>query len=147
MDKALFLIKPDAVNCRQELAIRDFMIDKKVSLSQEKRLVLSELQAKILCKPHSNKVYFNELVDLLMSGASVAYIAEGHDIINKLHRVVGDFEPARANEGTLRQRFISGTYLFDGFNPIYNSVMFSENLDNVEREINIIYKEEKAKGG
>ena len=139
LNKVLFLIKPDAIQCRQEIAIKKFMRNRKFILKDEKRILLSVLQAKILCKKYKEEVFFNDMIDFLTGGTSIAYIIEGENIIERLKEIVGDLNPSIAEEGTLRSTFINGFFLFEDQSPIYNSVLFSDNIEDAIREINIIY--------
>jgi len=139
MDKILFLIKPDAIQCRQEIAIKMFLKDRNINFYDEKRMLLNELQAKIICKKYRGEEFFERLVNLLISSMSIAYIISGSNIINKMKEIVGDFNPMNAEEGSLRKSFLNSMFLFDGEDPIYNSVIFSEDRESAVRDIKIIY--------
>lgn len=139
MDKILFLIKPDAIQCRQEIAIKMFLKEKNIELRDEKKILLNELQAKVICKKYRNDEFFDRLIDLLTSSMSIAYTITGFNIINKMKEIVGDFNPLEANEGSLRKCFLNSMILFDGGDLIYNSVIFSEDKESAVRDIKIIY--------
>lgn len=141
IERALFVIKPDSVQCRQEIAIKKFMSSCGFKLENEKIIVLSELQSKIICKKYKDEYFFDDLIFLMTGGASIVFTVCGESIVEKLKMNIGDFCPAEAESGTLRNIFINSLFLFDGNNPAYNSVIFSEDSESAEREISIAYGE------
>ena len=138
--KAIFIIKPDAISCRQEIEIKKFVTCLGIILDNEKKVRLDEFQAKILIRKYKDEEFFNDLKDLLKSSFSICYIAHAENIEEKLKNIVGDFDPRLADGASLRKVFFNSACLFEQ-TPIYNTVIFSEDDDESERFLNLIYGE------
>ena len=68
---------------------------------------MTRAQAETFYGVHSERPFFGELVDFMISEPVVVQVLEGEDAIAKNREVMGATNPAEAAEGTIRQRFAS----------------------------------------
>jgi nucleoside-diphosphate kinase len=54
---------------------------------------------------HAGKFFFNDLVDFMSSGPIVAAILEKENAINGFRELIGNTNPEKAEEGTIRKLF------------------------------------------
>ena len=54
------------------------------------------------CRPME---FYDDMVEFSISGDCVVFIAEGSNAIDRLTNLVGHYDPARAEEGTIRRLF------------------------------------------
>tara|TARA_B100001971_G_C18255786_1_gene581976 strand:+ start:1046 stop:1441 length:396 start_codon:yes stop_codon:yes gene_type:complete len=125
------MIKPDAVaenNIGGIIAIIEKSNFKIIAL---KMLLVETKLAKEHYKEHINKPFFKELVEFITSGPSVAIILEGQDCIKNLRDLVGNTNPAKAVQGTIRTKF--------GVDVGRNAVHASDSSEAAIREIDLFF--------
>ena len=78
--------------------------------------------------------FFSRLVDFMTSGPCVVMLLEREDAVAELRRLVGNTDPARAAEGTLRRMY--------GENVTRNAVHASDSVENARMEASRFFREE-----
>ena len=103
LQRTLAIIKPDAVadgNIGNIIAIIEKNGFRIVAM---KMIQLNVTQAQGFYAVHSEKPFFNELVDFMIEGPVVTMILEADDAIMKWRKVMGATNPEKAEEGTIRK--------------------------------------------
>ncbi|HEY9385633.1 MAG TPA: nucleoside-diphosphate kinase [Nitrososphaeraceae archaeon] len=102
VEQTLIVIKPDA--------FRRGLIGKIISRFEDKGFHIKDLKfyefsnenAQKFYAAHREKLFFNELVSFLSSGAVVACILEGNNAINTVRTMIGTTKSFDALPGTIR---------------------------------------------
>ena len=71
----------------------------------QKRLQLTKEQAGGFYAVHSERPFYNDLVNFMMSGPVVVQVLEGENAIAAYRKVMGATNPAEADAGTIRAEF------------------------------------------
>ena len=138
MDRTFSIIKPDATKRNLTGAINKIIEDNKLRIIAQKRIKLSKDQAKNFYSVHSEKSFFNELIDYMTSEPVVVQILEGDNAVQEYRRIMGSTNPADAENNTIRKQH--------GLNVQENSVHGSDSKENAEIEINFFFKNEEIVG-
>ena len=138
MDRTFSIIKPDATKRNLTGAINKIIEDNNLRIIAQKRIKLSKDQAKKFYSVHSEKSFFNELIDYMTSESVVVQILEGNNAVQEYRRIMGSTNPADAENNTIRKEY--------GLNVQENSVHGSDSKDNAEIEMNFFFKNEEIVG-
>ena len=138
MDRTFSIIKPDATKRNLTGAINKIIEENKLRIIAQKRIKLSKDQAKNFYSVHSEKSFFNELIDYMTSEPVVVQILEGDNAVQEYRRIMGSTNPADAENNTIRKEY--------GLNVQENSVHGSDSKENAEIEINFFFKNEEIVG-
>ena len=105
IERTLSIIKPDATrrNITGEIVARFEKAGLKVVA--QRRIRLSEAQAKAFYAVHKDKPFYGSLVAFMTSGPVVVQVLEGESAIAKNREVMGATNPAKAAPGTIRKDF------------------------------------------
>jgi len=129
----LSIIKPDATRRNLTGAINKKIEDSGMHIIAQKRLRLTEDQAKKFYEVHKERPFYMDLVKFMTSGPVVAQVLEGEDAIALYRKVMGATNPANAEAGTIRAEFAESIEA--------NSVHGSDSADNALREIGFFFSE------
>ena len=138
MDRTFSIIKPDATKRNLTGAINKIIEDNNLRIIAQKRIKLSKDQAKKFYSVHSEKSFFNELIDYMTSESVVVQILEGNNAVQEYRRIMGSTNPADAENNTIRKEY--------GLNVQENSVHGFDSKDNAEIEMNFFFKNEEIVG-
>ncbi len=130
--KTFFMIKPDGVkrNLIGEVVSR---VEKEgFVITKMKMMGISDDLAKKHYAEHSEKPFFNDLVDFITSGPVVAMEVEGEDAVSEIRRIMGATNPAEAEPGTIRADL--ATKLEE------NVVHGSDSEESAERELSLFFE-------
>jgi nucleoside-diphosphate kinase len=105
MEKSLVLVKPDAVERGFSGAIIARIEKNGLKLVALKMLQMSRALAERPSAVHIGKPFFPGLIDYITSGPIVAAVFEGEDAINRIRKIMGKTDPAKAEAGTIRKDF------------------------------------------
>ncbi len=133
--RSFVMIKPDGV---QRELIGDIIsrFEKKgVKIIAMKLMIISPELAKKHYQEHSEKPFFDNLIDFITSGPVIAMAMEGECIIKIIRKMIGATNPGDASPGTIR-----GDYVLDTSNNIIHA---SDSVENAKREIDLFFKEEE----
>ena len=104
-NKTFTMIKPDALanghtgNIINDITAAGFKIE------AMKYLQLTQAQAEAFYAVHSERPFFRDLVNFMISGPIVAAILEGENAVENFRNLIGATNPANAAEGTIRKKY------------------------------------------
>lgn len=127
VQKTLSLIKPDAVAKNSASNINLRFEQAGLRIVAQKRLRLTEAQAKEFYKIHSDKPFYNSLCKFMSSGPIIAQVLMGENAVAKNRAIMGATNPASADAGTIRKDF--------GESIDHNAVHGSDSVENATIEI------------
>ncbi len=99
------IIKPDATRRNLTGAINAKIEEAGLRIIAQKRIRLSEEQAKGFYAVHAERPFYGDLVSFMMSGPVVVQVLEGEDAIATYRGVMGATNPSDADAGTIRAEF------------------------------------------
>lgn len=131
-EKSLVLIKPDAV--------KKNLIGKIISCYEENGLKVIELKMEHISEKlaskhyaeHKGKDFYKPLIEFITSEPLCAMVLEGEGAIEKIRKINGATDPAKAAEGTIRKMFADSNR--------ENSVHASDSKESALREIKLWFK-------
>ncbi len=135
MERSLVLIKPDAVREGSSGAIISRLERQGLRLVALKMLHMDQALARRHYAVHEGKPFFNDLVDYITSAPIVAMVFTGEQAVERIRKVMGATDPAKAEEGTIRRDF--------GKNIERNAVHGSDSVENAEKEIKLFFAEDE----
>ncbi|GAB5556185.1 MAG: nucleoside-diphosphate kinase [Schleiferiaceae bacterium] len=99
------MIKPDAVGNGHIGAILAKINEAGFRIESMKLTQLSRKDAETFYAIHNERPFFGELVEYMTSGPIVAAILEKDNAVADFRTLIGNTDPAKADEGTIRQMF------------------------------------------
>ena len=127
MEQTLSIIKPDAVEKNQIGNILSLLEKGGLKIVAAKMLHLTKKQANEFYAIHKGKSFFDELIEFMTSGPVLIQVLSGEKAIEKNREIMGDTNPEKAKEGTIRKIF--------GTNIGKNAVHGSDAIDTAKVEI------------
>ena len=127
MEQTLSIIKPDAVKKGVIGKIMDRFESNDLRIAAAKKVQLSLADAETFYAIHSERPFFRDLVDFMISGPVMLLVLEGKDAMSKNRDLMGATNPAEAEAGTIRADFA------DSIDA--NAVHGSDSLENAANEI------------
>ena len=127
IERTFSIIKPDATRRNITGKIIDRLEEAGLRVVAQKRLRLSEDQAKGFYAVHKERPFYNDLVSFMTSGPVVVQVLEGEGAIARNREVMGATNPKDAAPGTIRADFAE--------NIEANSVHGSDGPDTAKEEI------------
>jgi nucleoside-diphosphate kinase len=131
IEKTLSIIKPDAVSRNLIGSINTIFETNGLKIVGQKMLLLTQQHASIFYMEHSEKNFYNELIEFMTSGPIVAQVLEGEDAIHKNRELMGKTNPKEAAEGTIRRLYAESIQK--------NCVHGSDSVISVTREIGFFF--------
>lgn len=104
-NKTFTMIKPDAVANGHTGKIIDDILNAGFRIKAMKYLQLSKAQAEGFYAVHSERPFFKDLVEFMISGPIVAAILEKDNAVEDFRKLIGATNPANAEAGTIRQKY------------------------------------------
>lgn len=105
VQRTFSIIKPDATKRNLTGKIIAKFEDAGLRIVASKRIQMSQAQAEGFYAVHSERPFFGELVEFMISEPVVVQVLEGEDAIAKNREVMGATNPADAADGTIRKDF------------------------------------------
>ena len=133
IEQTLSIIKPDAVERNLEEKIKSFFEQKNLKILKSKKVKITKEEAEEFYKVHQTKPFYRDLCSYLSSGPIIVMILKGEEAISKNRQLMGDTDPLKAEEGTLRKMY--------GLSIDKNSVHGSDSSENAKIEINFFFKD------
>jgi len=126
------MIKPDGVK-RNLIGDVVSRVEKEgFVITKMKMMSISDDLAKRHYAEHSEKPFFNDLVDFITSGPVVAMEVDGEDAVSEIRRIMGATNPSDAEPGTIRADL--ATKLEE------NVVHGSDSEESAERELSLFFE-------
>lgn len=134
-ERTFVMIKPNAVNKNVLGACVGAFESHGLHVVAIKKLRVRRAVAEAFYAEHKERPFFPELVDFICSGPVVAMVLEGENAVKKAREIMGDTNPEKAAEGTLRKLY--------GDNVGENATHGSDSLPSAEREIPFFFSEQE----
>ena len=131
IEQTLSIIKPDATERNLENKIKSFFREKNLKILKSKKVQISKEEAADFYKIHQTKPFYENLCNYLSSAPIVVMVLEGEGAISKNRQIMGDTDPLKAEEGTLRKMY--------GLSIDKNSVHGSDSLESAKTEIGFFF--------
>ena len=132
------IIKPDATKRNLTGAVTKMLEEAGLRVVASKRIRMTREQAEGFYAVHSERPFFGELCDFMMSEPVVVQVLEGEDAVKRNRDVMGATNPADAAEGTIRKAY--------ALSIGENSVHGSDSDENAAIEIAFFFKPEELVG-
>ena len=133
MEQTLSIIKPDAVAKGVIGKIMDRFESNGLRIAAVKKMQLSQADAEAFYAVHSERPFFKDLVDFMISGPVVAMVLEGEGAMAKNRDLMGATNPQEAEPGTIRADFA------DSIDA--NAVHGSDSVENAKNEIKFFFSD------
>ena len=138
MDRTFSIIKPDATRRNISGGINKIIEENNLRIIAQKRIKLSKSQAEGFYKIHSDKPFFNDLIEFMTSEPVVVQVLQGEDAVKRYRDVMGATNPENAEDGTIRKMY--------ALNIQENSVHGSDSDSNAKIEIEYFFNKEEITG-
>ena len=135
MEKTFSIIKPDATKRNITGSINKIIEENGLRIVAQKRIKLSIYQAKDFYQIHSEKPFFNDLIEYMTSEPVIVQVLSGNNAVETYRKIMGATNPENAEEGTIRKTH--------ALNVQENSVHGSDSKENAEKEIAFFFKNEE----
>jgi len=130
-DRTMMIVKPDAVERG--------LVGKTIAMAEAKSFKILEVKmfrltlsnAEVLYRVHKDKPFFEPLTKYMASGPCVAWLLERNDAVGQLRELVGQVDPAKSADGTIRKLY--------GLDVQRNAVHAPDSIENAQREIGLIF--------
>ncbi|MEK7802709.1 MAG: nucleoside-diphosphate kinase [Pseudomonadota bacterium] len=121
------ILKPDATRRNLTGAINALIEAAGLRIVAQKRIQMTEEQAKTFYAVHKERPFYMDLVKFMISGPVVVQVLQGEDAVAKYRDVMGATNPANAADGTIRKNFAESIEA--------NSVHGSDSAENAAIEM------------
>jgi nucleoside-diphosphate kinase len=138
VERTFSIIKPDATRRNLTGAINKKLEEAGLRIVAQKRVQLTEAQAKAFYAVHAERPFYGELVSFMISGPVVVQVLEGENAVARNREVMGATNPANAAVGTIRKEFAESIEA--------NSVHGSDSLENAVSEIAFFFAQSDIVG-
>jgi nucleoside-diphosphate kinase len=138
MEQTLSIIKPDAVSRNLTGKILSILEENGFVIKGMKMLSLTKKEAEGFYYVHKQRPFFNDLTNFMSSGPIVVLALERENAINKLREIMGATDPAKAEEGTIREMF--------ALNLEKNSIHGSDSKESADFELSYFFSKLKIAG-
>ena len=132
------MIKPDATRRNLTGAINSKIESSGLRIIAQKRIQMSDAQAKEFYAVHAERPFYNDLVSFMTSGPVVVQVLEGDNAVLAYREVMGATNPLEAADGTIRKEFAE--------NIEANSVHGSDSNENAAIEIAHFFSDDEIVG-
>jgi nucleoside-diphosphate kinase len=137
-ERTFSIIKPDATKRNLTGKINAVIEDAGLRIVAQRRIRMTEAQAKKFYEVHAARPFYGELVDFMISAPVVVQVLEGENAVAKYREVMGATNPADAAAGTIRQLYAESVG--------ENSVHGSDSVDNAKLEIVQFFTDDQIVG-
>ena len=131
IEQTLSIIKPDAVERKLDLEIKNEFINKGFKIIKEKKIQIAKTEAEQFYKIHQTKPFYHNLCTYLSSGPILVMILEKNNAILSNRELMGATNPKDAKDGTIRKKY--------GISIDKNSVHGSDSIENARIEIDFFF--------
>jgi nucleoside-diphosphate kinase len=135
MEKSLVLIKPDAMKRGLGGVIINRFESQGLKLIALKMLHMDKALAERHYSVHTDKPFFKDLVDYIISTPIIAAVFEAEKAVERIRKIMGATDPAKAELGTIRKDF--------GVDIQQNAVHGSDSTENAGKEIKLFFSEDE----
>ena len=133
IQRTLSIIKPDATKRNITGKIITFFEEAGLNIIAQKKIQLTRTQAQEFYAVHSDKPFFQDLVNFMTSGPIIIQVLEGDEAISRNREIMGATNPEEAKEGTIRKEFALSIEA--------NSVHGSDSENTAKEEISFFFND------
>ena len=137
-ERTFSIIKPDATKRNLTGKINAVIEDAGLRIVAQRRIRMTEAQAKKFYEVHAARPFYGELVDFMISAPVVVQVLEGDNAVLNYREVMGATDPSKAADGTIRKLHAKSIG--------ENSVHGSDAPDTAEREIAQFFSQNEVVG-
>jgi nucleoside-diphosphate kinase len=127
----LSIIKPEAVKSKTIGKVLTYLENAGLKILAMKLAHITKAQAKVFYAEHSEKGFFEGLINNITSGPVILMVLEGENAIALNRNVMGATDPKNADKGTIRGDL--------GVSLDANFVHGSDSQVSAEREISLFF--------
>ncbi len=131
--KTFTILKPDTVQAGNAGAVISKREKEGFRICAMKMLHLTERQAQGFYYVHKERPFFGSLVKFMTEGSVILMVLEADNAIEKLRKVMGATDPAKADAGTIRKQF--------GANIERNAIHGSDGPETAAFEISYFFSQ------
>jgi len=135
MERSLVIIKPDAMQKGLAGTIISRLENQGIKLVAIKMLHMDKALAERHYAIHADKPFFKDLVEYITSTPIIAAVFEAEGAVEKIRKIMGATDPAKAEPDTIRKDF--------GTDIQRNSVHGSDSTETAEKEIRLFFTEDE----
>lgn len=135
MSKTFSILKPDATKRNITGSINKVIEENGLRIIAQKRVKLSNHQAKNFYSIHKDRPFFNDLIEYMTSEPVIVQVLSGENCIEKYRAIMGATNPENADKGTIRKLF--------ALNVQENSVHGSDSEENAKIEIDFFFESDE----
>jgi nucleoside-diphosphate kinase len=137
-ERTFSILKPDATERNLTGQINALIEGAGLRIVAQRRVRLTEAQAKKFYEVHKERPFYGELVAQMTAQPVVVQVLEGDNAVARYREVMGATNPAEAAEGTIRKVFAESIEA--------NSVHGSDSDENAAIEIAFFFTPEEIVG-
>jgi len=138
MERTLAIIKPDAVRKKFSGNIIAAIENAGFKILAMKLTKISKEQAGEFYLVHKERPFYSELTEFMSSGKIIPIALEKENAIADFRALIGNTDPALADEGTLRKLY--------GESKAINAIHGSDTTENGEKEIAFFFSTSEIVG-
>ena len=138
LQRTFSIIKPDATKRNLTGAIIKKLEDGGLRVVASKRIHMTREKAEGFYAVHSERPFFGELCDFMISEPVVVQVLEGENAVKLNREIMGATNPEDAADGTIRKEF--------ALSIGENSVHGSDSLENAKIEIEYFFNNAEIVG-
>jgi nucleoside-diphosphate kinase len=137
-ERTFSILKPDATERNLTGKINALIEGAGLRIVAQRRVRLTEAQAKTFYEVHKERPFYGELVAQMTAQPVVVQVLEGDNAVARYREVMGATNPEQAAEGTIRKLYAK--------NVGENSVHGSDSQENAAIEIAQFFTEDQIVG-
>src|ERR1044071_8691732 len=138
VERTFSIIKPDATERNLTGKVNALIEGAGLRIVAQKRIKLSDAQAKKFYEVHAERPFYGELVEFMTRAPVVVQVLEGDNAVQRYRDVMGATNPANAEAGTIRKDFAESIEA--------NSVHGSDAPETAATEIKFFFKDNEIVG-
>ncbi len=132
-DFTFAIIKPNAVKNKKTGPILAMINDVGFHICSMKMTLLTKQQAQAFYKVHSERPFYDGLVEFMTSGPVVAMIICQENAVEEFRKLIGETDPSKAEDGTIRKIFANSVQM--------NAIHGSDSPENAIKEAAFFFSE------
>jgi nucleoside-diphosphate kinase len=105
VQRTFTILKPDTIQAGNAGLVIDRLIKEGFRIRGAKLLHLSQAQAEGFYAVHKDRPFFSSLVKFMTEGPVMVMALESENAVEKLRKLMGATDPAKADAGTIRKLF------------------------------------------
>ena len=104
-NRTFTMLKPDSIEQGYMLPILNMIKEAGFKIIALKYKKMTKEEAEQFYSVHSDKPFFNDLIQFMTRGPIVAAALEKSNAVDDFRKLIGSTDPTEAEEGTIRKRY------------------------------------------